>query len=251
MMAVILLFGAMPIIPFSFTSAAEEPKDEVLFSSSFESSDPAVTESQSDNGYYKGLERYEIVSAIPGDFTELVDLATLKGSNDFKSEEGKAKLFDASSSTKFLTETKPSANSPAWISFALTEARVVGLYAITSANDEAGRDPKAWKLYGSSDGKSYVEIDSRTGESFSSRYQTKQYSVENTVAYQYYKLEITENNGSSNMTQFADLYLASGKGAVEEAKGESPMQSVLSKGPASTYVASDSLEQLDEFSRSF
>lgn len=242
MMAVIILFGVMPIIPFSFTSAKEAPKDEVLFSSSFELSDPDVTESQSDNGYYKGLERYEIVSAIPGDFTELVDMTTLKGSNDFKSEEGKAKLFDASSSTKFLTETKPSANSPAWISFALTEARVVGLYAVTSANDESGRDPKAWKLYGSIDGKSYAEIDSRSGESFSSRYQMKQYPIENTVAYQYYKLEITENNGSSNMTQFADLYLASGEGAVSEIKGDSPMQAVVSKGPASTYVASGAFE---------
>lgn len=242
-MVLVLLLGTVPILPLSFTAnAANTVKDAVLFSSSFETADPAIYESKSDNSYYKGLERYEIVSSIPGDFTELVDLATLKGSNDFKSEEGKAKLFDASSSTKFLTENKPSASSPVWVSFALGEARVVGLYAITSANDEPARDPKAWKLYGSIDGKSYTELDARSGESFASRYMTKQYAIENTVAYQYYKLEITENNGSSNMVQFADLYLATGEGSVAEAVGDSPLQSVATKGPASPWVGSGAYE---------
>ena len=121
LLAIIMLLGVMPIMPIAFRSEAAAVKDEVLFSSSFESSDPAVYESQSDNGYFKGLERYEVVSSIPGDFTELIDPATVKGSSDFKSEEGKAKLFDSSAASKFLTETKPSAASPVWVSFALSE----------------------------------------------------------------------------------------------------------------------------------
>ncbi len=242
LLAIIMLLGVMPIMPISFHSEAATAKDEVLFSSSFESSDPAVQESQSDNGYFKGLERYEIVSSIPGDFTELIDPATVKGSSDYKSEEGKAKLFDSSSATKFLTETKPSAASPVWVSFELSEPATVGVYAITSANDEPGRDPKAWKLYGSADGVSYTEIDARTGEGFAVRHMTKTYEVEGAQAYRYYKLEITENNGSSNMTQFADLYLGTGEGGVSESKGDSPMQSVASKGPVSTWVASGAFD---------
>ena len=241
-LAVIMLLGVMPILPISFDSEAATAKDEVLFSSSFESSDPAIFESQSDNGYYKGLERYEIASSIPGDFTELVNLATVQGSKDFKSEEGKVKLFDFSAASKFLTETKPSPGAPVWVSFALSEPATVGLYAITSANDEPGRDPKAWKLYGSADGVSYTEIDARSGESFATRHMMKTYEVTGAAAYRYYKLEITENNGSSNMTQFADLYLGTGEGGVSEPKGDSPMQSVASKGPVSSWVASGAFE---------
>jgi len=242
-LAVIMLLGVMPIMPISFSSAAEAAKDEVLFSSSFENTDPAIFESQSDNGYYKGLERYETVSMIPGDFTELVDLSSVRGSNDFKSEESKVKLFDSSKATKFLTETKPSASSPVWVSFALVEAQVVGVYAITTGNDEPGRDPKSWKLYGSTDGVSYTLLDTRTGEIFGTpRGVTRTYEVTGAEAYRYYKIEITENNGSSNMTQFADLYLGTGEEESTASIGDSPLQTVTSKGPVSSWVASGAFE---------
>lgn len=245
-MAIVILLGALPIMQLSFPSSAADTvdpvKNEVLFSSSFETSDDAIYESKSDEGYYKGLERYEIVSVIPGDFTELVDLATVQGSKDFKSEESKVKLFDSSKGSKFLTETKPSATSPVWVSFALTEAQTVGVYAITSGNDEPGRDPKAWKLYGSNNGLDFTLLDTRTNEAFSARHMTKHYSLDNTAAYQYYKLEITQNNGSSNMTQFADLYLGTGVAGSDEEKGDSPLQTITSKGPASSWVASGAFE---------
>ncbi|MGE5557783.1 MAG: hypothetical protein ACM3WV_04145, partial [Bacillota bacterium] len=56
-------------------------------------------------------------------------------------------------------------------SYAITE------YTITSANDAPERDPRDWRLQGSNDGINWTTVDTRTGQSFGSRYQTLTYSV--------------------------------------------------------------------------
>ena len=230
-----ILLGASPLSMLEFPSFAAEQEipDRVLFSSSFEATDKAPFESVSDNGYYNNVEAYTIVSSLGGEFTSAVDLSSVQGSKDFKAEEGKKMLFDEASSTKFLTSNKPSSGSPVWVSFKLDSARVLGKYSITSANDEDGRDPKSWTLYGSADGKSYTVIDRRSDQKFASRGLMVTYTVQNSVAYQYYKLEITENNGGG-MTQFADLRLSTGE-AAEEKVQESPMASEVSGGPDSSW----------------
>ena len=230
-----ILLGASPLSMLEFPSFAAEQEipDRVLFSSSFEAADKAPFESVSDNGYYNNVEAYTIVSSLGGEFTSAVDLSSVQGSEDFKAEEGKKMLFDEASSTKFLTSNKPSSGSPVWVSFKLDSARVLGKYSITSANDEDGRDPKSWTLYGSADGKSYTVIDRQSDQKFASRGLMVTYTVQNSVAYQYYKLEITENNGGG-MTQFADLRLSTGEAAEEEVQ-ESPMASEVSGGPDSSW----------------
>ena len=234
-MGLAILLGASPLCMLEFPSFASEQEipDRVLFSSSFEAVDRAPFESVSDNGYYNNVEAYTIVSSLGGEFTSAVDLSSVQGSEDFKAEEGKKMLFDEASSTKFLTSNKPSSGSPVWVSFKLDSARVLGKYSITSANDEDGRDPKSWTLYGSADGKSYTVIDRQSDQKFASRGLMVTYTVQNSVAYQYYKLEITENNGGG-MTQFADLRLSTGE-AAEEKVQESPMASEVSGGPDSSW----------------
>lgn len=230
-----LLLGTAPLglleLP-SFATEAEIP-DRVLFSSSFEADDKTPAQSKSDNGYYNNVEVHTVVSDIDGEFTYRVDVGSLAGSNDFNSGESKGMLFDSSSSTKFLTEKKPSANDPVWVSFALDSPQKAALYYVTSANDKPERDPKAWTLYGSVDGQTYTAIDSQSNVSFSDRHQMKTFTVANPKAYQYYKLEITANCGES-MTQLADLRLATG--VKEEAtKQESPLASVVNGGPSSSW----------------
>ena len=71
-------------------------------------------------------------------------------------------------------------------------------YALTSANDFAERDPKDWTLKGSADGKDWKTLDTRTGETFDKRFQTKTYDIADVrrAAYGHYRLEITRNNGA-------------------------------------------------------
>lgn len=80
-------------------------------------------------------------------------------------------------------------------------------YSLTSAADSQEMDPKSWILYGSSDGSSWKELDTRENQVFSERKETVTYSIDNTVAYRYYRLSITANNGGS-ATQIAEWVLS-------------------------------------------
>ena len=230
-----VLLGSAPLSLVDFPSFATEQAipDRVLFASSFEATDKAPASSKSDNGYYNNVESTTIVAELDGEFTDRVVSSSISGDKDFNSSESKGKLFDSSSGTKFLTEKKPTAASPVWVAFALDAPETAALYYITSANDKEGRDPKAWTLYGSTDGKTYTAIDSQSGVTFSDRHQRKEFKIANPAPYQYYKIEITANGGE-NMTQFADLRLATGIKS-EASQQESPLASVVSGGPLSSW----------------
>ena len=76
-------------------------------------------------------------------------------------------------------------------------------YTLTSAADSPEMDPKSWTLYGSSGNGNWIKIDTRKGQIFNERKETKKYEFNNTTAFQYYKLSITANNGGS-ATQIAE-----------------------------------------------
>ncbi len=235
LLAVVLLLGTFPFAFFSFAGKAEAKiKDETLFSSSFEADDKQINVSTSDSSYYQNLERYSVNSSLLGEFTQYVNTTTITGSSDYKAEEGKSMLFDRKFSTKFLTDNKATDTSPVVVAFELDTARVLGVYSLTSANDENERDPRKWTLYGSANGSDYTELDTRS-DSFSERGQTKSYTVENTTAYKYYKLEITQNGGGG-MTQLADLRLGTGKGEADAVVGDSPLATEYSFGPTSSWT---------------
>lgn len=138
-----------------------------------------------------------------------VRLETVKGTDDYLGSENKYNLFDGRTATKYLT-----ANRTCFVSFALGEPAAVNAYEIASANDEQKRDPKSWTLYGSNDGSSWTALDSRSNAAFTGRFQTKKFTFNNSVPYEWYKLEVTENCGGS-MIQFSSLDLY-----CEESSGE-------------------------------
>lgn len=116
--------------------------------------------------------------------------------------EGSPKVVDGDTNTKYLNEY----NTDMWMQIAYDQPVSVGAYTLTSANDADDRDPKDWKLQGSQDGVTWVELDSRSGETFPERFQTKRYDFDNTTPYKYYRIEITANNGS-NLYQLAEWRL--------------------------------------------
>ena len=207
----------------------------LLFSASFEEGEKTPFVSKADGTYYAGLEAVSLSADIKGDFTEEILLNSVQGSNDFKTEEGKTKLFDGSPATKFLTQGTPTSGNPVFVSFRFSEPKTVGVYALTSANDEEERDPREWTLYGSTDGETYQKIDYRYAQSFSSRGLTKYYTVDDPAPYTYYKFEITQNRGG-NMTQLADLFLGTGEGEGKR-QGDSPLSSEVTAGPLTGYVS--------------
>ncbi|OQD56638.1 hypothetical protein BM536_010785 [Streptomyces phaeoluteigriseus] len=82
------------------------------------------------------------------------------------------------------------------LDFTLERPAAITVYRLTSANDAPERDPQDWELQGSHDGGHWTTVDSRTGERFRQRHETKEYSVASPASYARYRLSITCNHGS-------------------------------------------------------
>ena len=130
----------------------------------------------------------------------------ISGSSQFNEREAPPAVFDKNINTKWLTAGVPT--GWAQYEFLNGQAFAINSYAITSANDAADRDPKAWTLKGSNDGgATWAVVDTRSGETWSARFQRRAFKCTNAVAYKIYRLDVTQNNGSGNLMQFAELEL--------------------------------------------
>ncbi|GAB3902046.1 hypothetical protein GCM10027612_66500 [Microbispora bryophytorum subsp. camponoti] len=123
-----------------------------------------------DGGGFVGV--HDAVRAQPDSswFTELVGtrpagslppaekVVEVTASGDNPPNETKEKLVDGNNNSKWLTF-----NPTGWVSLKPEQPKAIAHYALTSANDFPGRDPKDWTLQGSQDGKSWTDLDKRTG----------------------------------------------------------------------------------------
>jgi hypothetical protein len=118
-------------------------------------------------------------------------------SNPTGANEGPAMAFDRNTGSKWLGNTD--SNGQAWIQyqFAGGQSIAVTQYKVASANDSPPRDPKSWLFQGSNDGTTWTTVDTETNQSFSGRFSYNVYAINNTTKYQYYRLFITANNGST------------------------------------------------------
>lgn len=96
------------------------------------------------------------------------------------------------------------------LDFTLERPAAVAAYRLTSANDAPERDPQDWELQGSHDGDHWTTVDSRTGERFRQRHETKEYSVASPASYAHYRLNITCNHGS-DQTQLSRVQFLAGE----------------------------------------
>lgn len=155
------------------------------------------------------------------DYTDpLVEYATSSTEDDISTEVA-ANLFDGSTSTKWYAGNCRANYNITWpptITWNYTKAYTFNNYSISSANDAEGRDPSEWRLYGSNDGNNYNLIDTRSGITFSNRNETRNFTLNNTYSYRYFKFEIvssreslppqiseiTLNNSNKGQTQYSD-----------------------------------------------
>lgn len=98
---------------------------------------------------------------------------------------------------------------PFSVTWKMVEPVTLSAYTLYTANDTEtypDRNPKSWKIYGSEDGKEWVEVGQISNGSMPiSNYTGKTFHLENSTAYRYYKWEITESEGSS--FQIAEMLL--------------------------------------------
>ncbi|MDJ0464231.1 GH92 family glycosyl hydrolase [Streptomyces sp. H27-C3] len=207
-------------VPRSFSSSFEEDEPQPDWRDTVEvEPDGRKRASGVDGGFGAG---------IPGNVTDRVVEVRASGENAGGGET-KENLVDVQPSTKWLA-FQPTA----WIEFDLDEPAKLVTYALTSANDHAERDPKDWVLKGSADGKEWTSLDSREGQAFEKRLQTKTFDFENTQAYAHYRLEISRNNGASDATQLADVQFSNGD---TSAPVPEDMRSHVDRGPSGSPTA--------------
>jgi hypothetical protein len=167
--------------------------------------------SYADTGLANGTIYYYVVSAVnslgesanSSQVSAIPTPVVISASSENPPNETAAKAFDGLTSTKWFNA---SGGNTGWLAYYFGgPAKIVIRYDITSANDVPGRDPKDWQFQGSQDGITWVTLDTRTGETFPSRFLTHQYTITNLTAYTHYRLNITANNGDSNGLQLSEL----------------------------------------------
>ncbi|GIM88414.1 GH92 family glycosyl hydrolase [Paractinoplanes toevensis] len=142
-------------------------------------------------------------TADPGlahNIREHVTAITASGENP--PGEGKAQALDGDKGTKWLTFA-----TTGWLAAQLDAPLTVDHYALTSGNDEPGRDPVDWELQGSADGATWTTLDTQTGQKFEKRGQTREYAVAAPQPYAHYRLNVTKNGGE-DIVQLGELELA-------------------------------------------
>jgi predicted alpha-1,2-mannosidase len=204
---------------------------ETEFFSSFEGLDPAVTWNDTVEtttaGGDKALgvtERQDrILGALP-----LSAVTGVSASGEHEPAEIAEAVVDGNESSKWLVFA-----DTGWLQVELDHPVIIRRYALTSANDSSGRDPKDWKLEGSSDGANWVTLDLQFDQDFTSRFQTKIYNFNNSTAYSIYRLSIVANHDAGEI-QLAELQLSDGADTPENV---GPMTTRSMGGPSSGWNA--------------
>jgi len=147
----------------------------------------------------------------------------VEASTDNPPLESAEMAFDDDYRTKWLSFADATPQSPSWLQWRLTlregDLAVIGQrqidrlasrlrmnkflaetnmvraiingYALTSANDFPGRDPRDWKLLGSNDGgQTWDILDTRQHEEFGERFQRRVFPLPHTAGYQMFRLQI-------------------------------------------------------------
>ncbi|MEV6595629.1 GH92 family glycosyl hydrolase [Actinoplanes sp. NPDC051346] len=198
------------------------------FRSSFEPGDPqpAWTDTVDDGQDRSHGVDGGVTAGMPGSLREHV--TAIAANAEPNGNEGVRNLNDGDPATKWLVDTPTS-----WARYTLDAPATVVKYALTSANDAPERDPRDWTLEGSADGTTWTTVDTRAGQTFDQRFQTKTFPVTNPASFGIYRLHIT-GHPSGNLTQLADLELAD---ANTTPPPVGPMQSRIGNGPASSPTA--------------
>ncbi|HEU4426425.1 MAG TPA: GH92 family glycosyl hydrolase [Pilimelia sp.] len=157
-------------------------------------------------------------------------------SADNPPNEVKERVADGDVNTKWLTRA-----TTGWVQFKLAAPVTAIQYTMTSANDAPTRDPRDWTLEGSTDGQTWTTLDTQTDQMFTGRFENKTYTFANTTAYQYYRLNITRNNGAT-ILQLAEIALSDGvtegdpKGWVLKGSNDGTTWQVLDRRSSETFA---------------
>ncbi len=140
----------------------------------------------------------EIPNLLGNDFTDPVSGITITAGTDPANPSPAAEMppmaVDNNRATKWLAFLP---NGTFYqVQFNGGAQRAVNAYTISSANDAPERDPFAWTLQGSNDGTTFTTIDTRTGQDFIDRFETRIYQFSNDTPYNSYRFNFQTEIGA-------------------------------------------------------
>lgn len=136
-----------------------------------------------------------ITTRLTGDVTAQVSAFSATAQTEAASN-----AADGLGSTNWLDDATA---APQWLryDFGSGVTKTIKRYRITSAatGSTYGNtlDPMTWTVQGSQDASAWTTLDTRSGESFGNRGETREFRVATPGAYRYYRLHVTVNWGSA------------------------------------------------------
>lgn len=112
--------------------------------------------------------------------------------------EGSPKLIDNNNSTKYLPLNAPFPPTGLWFQYEATVAYIPSAYTIVTGNDATDRDPRSWRFEGSNDGQNWTVLDTKANINIPQRNFEAFYPVSTTEAFKFFRLFVTQNNGSTS-----------------------------------------------------
>ncbi|WP_335924596.1 discoidin domain-containing protein [Shewanella indica] len=149
------------------------------------------------------------------DHTTKAGITNITARNRIGDSEAETMAFDKDVKTKWLDHNDgkgaPTEKEPSWVRVDLLAPKAVDTLVLVSANDAKGRDPENFQLQASNDGTNWLTLSEWIGESFDKRFQRRHFSVNNTLAYSSYRLNITKNKDNAPLMQVAEIGLVGPK----------------------------------------
>lgn len=209
-----------------------------VFASRFQPQSYAISNTNSYRGYRLVITR--IINPAAG-CVQLAEIswlepginATITARGDNPPNETSYQAFDGTTATKWLDPIDPNGSSNfSWIQYSYPgiQTRMVNQYSISSANDFPERDPADWRFYGVDGANNLTLLDTRTNQSFASRFQTQSYAISNTNAYRGYRLQVTRvaNSSLATSVQLSELSFSPASGAAQVLPGKTQLQPAAS-----------------------
>lgn len=214
-----VVVAAAMLTPMQAAAAAP-----TVFASSFESADAAPVLTGTGEAVNVTGSRF-----VPGSVLDAVTAVTASDQNT--PNEAATFLADGNAGSKWLAF-----KNTAWVQYELAAAQPMVRYTLTSGNDEPDRDPKDFRVQGSNNGTDWVTVDERAGELFSSRGETRSFTLATpSASYLYYRLDVlATKNPSRNIVQLAGWEPIAVDGATPE---PADLRLQIGNGPTSSETA--------------